>query len=263
MRETISDASGFVVAISIFVLLISIVWLIIRFIRKKSVKPGIIVVVTCIASIIIFTVIGMAAWSGTEDYQIAMAEKEQEELERKAQEESQRRSEEQIEAQTETETESANTEMEEETEETNAKQTTERSIDSEQEYKDKCAELYYDDVFFGDDDLEGKYIKMHLFFSEKYFFTNDDLMYNNAAKELYNKNNLYRDFYKCCVLREGTNSYVGQQIDVFFTQDYELNPSNYKTGQKVIMYGKVIYCATNTWKGYNQVYFIPKYIEVE
>ncbi len=135
--------------------------------------------------------------------------------------------------------------------------------ESEEEYKARCEEMYYDEVFFSNDIYVGKYVKLHLFLSEKYFFTSDDLLYNDTAKSLYNDNNLYRDFYKCCVLREGTNSYVGQQVDVFFSQDFEWNPSDYESGQKVVMYGQIIDYATDTWSGYNSVYFIPRYIEKE
>lgn len=131
---------------------------------------------------------------------------------------------------------------------------------SEAEYKERCNEMFYNDIFFSKENFEGEYVKLNLFFSEKYFFTIDD-MHTDSTQRFYKENNLYRDFYKCCVLRKDTDSYVGQQIDVFFTQDYELNPSNYKTGQEVIMYGKVVHCSTNTWSGYNQVYFIPKYID--
>lgn len=142
---------------------------------------------------------------------------------------------------------------------------TERSISdySEEEYKEMCCEIWYNEVFLGKDNLEDQYVKLHLMFSEKYFFTADDLMYSDSTRELFEEYNLYRDFYKCCVLREGTNSYVGQSINVLFSQNIQLNPSNYETGQKVVMYGKIIHYNTNTWDGYNTVYFIPKYIELE
>lgn len=133
---------------------------------------------------------------------------------------------------------------------------------SKSEYIKKCEEMFYDDVFFSDDSLDGEYLKLHLYFSESYFFTVDD-MYNESTNKFYKDNNLYRDFFKCCVLREDTDSYVGEQINVFFTKDYKLKPSKYKTGDTVVMYGEVVDFAKNYWTGYNSVSFIPKYIEKE
>lgn len=131
---------------------------------------------------------------------------------------------------------------------------------SEEEYKALCKQMYYDEVFFGDEDLEGQLVKINVFVSEEYYFTNDD-MYNESINAIYFDNNLYRDFLKCCVLREGTNSYVGEQITVFFSQDFGLNPSDYEPGDKIIIYAQVIAHSTNTWDGYNIVKVIPKYVE--
>ena len=132
---------------------------------------------------------------------------------------------------------------------------------AEEEYKENCQELFYDDVFFGDTDLTGEYLKLNLFVSEKYYFTKEDL-YKDSIYTLYTDNNLYTDFYKCCVLRKDTDSYMGEQIDVLFTQDYDLVPDDYDCGMHIIAYGKVIYYSQNSWTGYNQLLFIPRYIEV-
>jgi hypothetical protein len=48
---------------------------------------------------------------------------------------------------------------------------------------------------------------------------------------------------------------------MFFSDDISLSPSNYQTGQKVIVYAEVISWSNNTWDGYNSVIIIPKYIE--
>lgn len=133
---------------------------------------------------------------------------------------------------------------------------------SEEEYKSICIELYYDDIFFGKEDLEGEYLKLHLFLSEKYYFTKDN-MYSSTYKEYDEKYNMNKDFYKCCVLHKDTNSYVGQSINMWFSDDFELVPSDYETGQKIVVYAKVISWSNNTWDGYNSVTIIPRYIEVE
>jgi hypothetical protein len=133
---------------------------------------------------------------------------------------------------------------------------------TEDEYKALCAEIYYDEVFFGDTDLENTYVKLHLFLSEKYYFTNDNML-SDTWKNYDDKYDLNRDFYKCCVLREGTTSYVGMQINMWFSNKNELSPDDYKTGQKIIVYAKVISWSNNTMNGYNSITIIPKYVEFE
>lgn len=133
---------------------------------------------------------------------------------------------------------------------------------SEEEYKESCKHIYYDEVFFGEEDLKGELVKINLFVSEEYFFSIND-MYNDSVHEFYTEYNLHRDFLKCCVLREDANSYVGSQMNLYFTQNYDLNPSDYESGDKITIYGEVVSYSTNTWDGYNEVSVIPKYIEEE
>lgn len=133
---------------------------------------------------------------------------------------------------------------------------------SEEDYKSKCNELFYDEVFFGEENMEGEYVKIHVFFSEKMFFDSDS-NYNDTLSNMIDEYNLNRDFFNCCVLRKDTDSYVGQHIEVLFSDNYSLSPGDYEEGQKAIIYGKVIHNATNTWDGYNQMFVIPKYIDME
>lgn len=133
---------------------------------------------------------------------------------------------------------------------------------TEMEYKANCKELYYDDIFFGDDNLEGKYVKIHLLLSEKYYFTADN-MYSDTFKQYNDKYNLNRDFFKACVLRETENSYVGNSINVWFSDNYDIDVANYQTGDKIIVYAEVISWSNNTWNGFNSVTILPKYIEEE
>lgn len=132
---------------------------------------------------------------------------------------------------------------------------------SEKEYKSECKELFYDDVFFGKDDLEGELVKLNLFLSEKYYFTTND-MNKTSYKEYYEDYKMNRDFYKCSVLREGEDSYVGKgKVDMWFSDDFNLNPDNYETGQKIKAYGEIVSWRSNTFDGYNKVIFLVKYIE--
>lgn len=159
---------------------------------------------------------------------------------------------------------------EEETEEQNTETTEtnileEDNIDgmTEDDYKNNCNELFFDDIFFGDNDLEGNYVKLHLFISEKYFFTEKEIMFSDSFKQLNDNYNIYRDFFKCCVLHEGELSYFGEQINLLFSENYDLIPDDYECGDHIVIYGKIIDWSNNTWNGYNAVTVMPKYIESE
>lgn len=123
-------------------------------------------------------------------------------------------------------------------------------------------ELWYDDIFFGKDDITGSKVKLNLFLEEKYLFTIDD-MYDTKVNEFYSENNLYRDFYKCGVLRENTDNYAGQQINLFFSNDYSLNPNDYKVGDKIIVKGEIVEYYVDKWDNCNDVFIIPHSIEFQ
>lgn len=131
---------------------------------------------------------------------------------------------------------------------------------TKKEYKKSCTKLFYDDVFWGDDDLENQDIELEIMLSEKMYFTNDN-MYNNSIKTLVNDYSLNKNFFKACVKRKDVESYVGSSITVLFSDDYKVNINDYDIGNKITVYGKVIYWSNNTWDGYNSVYFVPKYID--
>lgn len=134
---------------------------------------------------------------------------------------------------------------------------------SEKEYKTQCKEMYYDDVFFGKEDLEGELIKVNLFLSEKYYFTVDDTN-KDTYKKHYENFKMTRNFYKCSVLRKDTDSYMGKgKIQMWFSNYYKLDPDDYSTGQKIVAYGEVVSWRNNTWDGYNQVIFVVKYIDTK
>lgn len=146
-------------------------------------------------------------------------------------------------------------------EETTTEKTTE-PLTEEEKYKSKCQEYFYDDIFFGDADLKGSYVKLDLMLSQKAYFT-AEAIYSDTFREFDERYNLNRNLFKCCVLHKGETSYVGQQISMWFSNDEELRPENYETGQKVIVYGRVVSWSNNTKNGYNSVTIIPKYIEVK
>lgn len=275
---------------------VSIVWLIVRLVKKKTVKIQVILIPSCIVLSLVFIVIGAELYSRTDEYKQQIAEEEnaeqktkEEELAQKEKELEKREKELELrEKEIAKKDENAATPTPELTVPPTVEPTKEPTVAvtekikdeisptiikekedtednsglTEEEYKNSCTEMWYDDVFFSESSFKGKNVKLHLFLEEAYFFTADDML-NTSNSEFYSRNNLYRDFYKCGVLRKDENSYVGGQIDVFFNQDYGIAPSDYECGDTLIMYGEVVHCATTTWSGYNQVYFIPKYVENE
>ena len=131
---------------------------------------------------------------------------------------------------------------------------------SEDEYKEQCVELFYDEVFFGED-LTGQRVKLNLFVAEAYYFTVDD-MYSVLLREYFEKYDLNRDFFKCCVLHENDNSYMGRNINMWFNNAHGLEPSDYDPGDKIVVYADVVHWSDNTMDGYNSVAIIPRYIDL-
>ena len=153
-----------------------------------------------------------------------------------------------------------NTDIQKKVEEQQEEPEEEQKELTEEEYKALCEELYYDEVFFGDENLEGKYVKLHLMLSEKFYFT-ADAMYSDTWLTYAKKYSINRDFYKCCVLRENQNSYVGKQITMWFSDKNGIDPNNYDVGNKVTVYAEVISWGKDAWDGFNNVTIIPKYME--
>lgn len=124
-----------------------------------------------------------------------------------------------------------------------------------------CAEFYYDDVFFGDNLSKGDYVKLHIMVSENGYFT-ADAIYSDSFNSLMDEWDLYRDFKRCSVLRENEDSYFGVgKVDLYFSNNFELNPSSYDLGDKIIVYGEVISFYKDEWDGYNDVVIVPVFIE--
>ena len=134
------------------------------------------------------------------------------------------------------------------------------SVLSDDEYKAQCAELWYDNIFFSEDNLEGQLVKLNLFVEESRYF-NADSMYNVTASDFIKKWDLQRDFYYCGVQREGENSYVGRQISMYFTNTCGYSAGNMAVGDHIVIYGEIIDYSTMSWDGYNSCGIIPRIIE--
>ncbi|MEZ3488333.1 MAG: zinc-ribbon domain-containing protein [Lachnospiraceae bacterium] len=130
----------------------------------------------------------------------------------------------------------------------------------ENEYKAQCEPLWHDDIFFSKDNLEGKYVQLDLFVEESYFFE-ADAIYNSFATDFIKEFDLQRDFYKCGVQRKDTDSYMGGQIELYFSNSCGHSASEMTVGDHLIVYGKIIDYSTHSADGYNACSIIPKYID--
>lgn len=130
---------------------------------------------------------------------------------------------------------------------------------TEDEYKNLCQELYYDDFFDEAPDV-GQYVKFHGFISEKGQYTSSST-FGIVIEDIDDKYNFRKDYLGCCVLHEETKdsaipSYFGESIYLMFPSESDLLIENYESGQYVVVYGEVV----QTWSG---IFIIPKYIEEE
>lgn len=135
-----------------------------------------------------------------------------------------------------------------------------KSVDEmiEEEYKEQCEELWYDDIFFSEDSLEGHHVRLEIYIEEWRYF---ETFPSQTTIDFINEYNLQRDLFACGVSRGEPNSYVGGQISVYFSDDYGYQQSDYETGQELVIYGEIVDYSTNTWDGYNVCGVIPRYIE--
>ncbi|GLC79248.1 hypothetical protein [Lacrimispora brassicae] len=276
--------SGFLIVLSILGIIFSLLWLGVAFFKGKRLKFPLLLSLGCFVSFFVFTFIGNALT--TDEDRAAMAAREfsmaierEESNKAKEQSESQKKEEESKkrkdleESIRESVVESMSTGRQEYTivqesaiTESASEELKENIVDnnslSEEDYKLACKEMWYDDIFFSKEDLEGKFVKLDIYFEEGRFFTMDSV-YDSRVQKLKDEWNTYMNFYLCGVSRGEPNSYVGGQINVFFSQDYGISPDNYDTGQQAIAYGQIIDYSSNTWSGYNECSFIPKYIELK
>ena len=131
---------------------------------------------------------------------------------------------------------------------------------TEEDYKNNCVELWYDDIFFSEENLKGQKVKLHIYTEEHKFF-NLDSIYNTQVSNFIKQYDVQRDILGVGVKREGADSYVGGQINLYFSNKYGYSATDYETGLELIIYGDIVDYSTNTWDGYNVCGIIPRYIE--
>lgn len=266
-----SDFCGFVVALLIFAIPIWFIMLIISLVKRKKVKLLLVLLLSDFVLIIMFTIIGTYSWSKTEEFQQVLLEREEQKSKESKEEivvaetiDEQASIEivESVEAKTELveedntieEVKIETTEIYSEVEVVNAE------IElTEEEYKNQCREIYYDDIF-SDELTLGEKVKIHVFIAEKYRYSFSDMM-GIIVEDIAKQYNLLKECIGACAMHEETKddtipSYFGKQFYLMFIEDSELSIDNYKTGQYFFVYGEVI-------KTDNGVFVLPKYIEEE
>lgn len=279
MNEVISKTTGYLTIVCMFAMIVFTIWVITRVIKKKNWKAPLKLMGYNFILIIIFTIVGSYAYSKTDNYKDFLIQQEDEKQkkaeQKKAEQEKEDRKEEikkEEEWKKESEEEGINTIIEIEEKETIQKLETEKTTNgseesasekgisemSEEEYKEMCKELWHDDVFFSEENLKGTHVKLEIYVEEwKYFKTYVD----QTTQDFINEHNLQRNLLACGVSRGEPNSYVGGQINVYFSNDYEYQQSDYETGKELIIYGEIVDYSRNTWRGYNVCGIMPIYIE--
>lgn len=129
---------------------------------------------------------------------------------------------------------------------------------SEEEYKEKCTEMWYEDITFSKEDLEGEYVKVDLYVEDQGIMD----PYNSL---IYDKIKEYNLSTSCCltgIYSKDTDSYgSGGDVGIMFSDDYGFKSSDYVPGTYLTIYGKIIDYGIDRWSGHNSAWFMPKYIE--
>lgn len=117
------------------------------------------------------------------------------------------------------------------------------------DFKDGCREFEYDDLFFGDYDIEGRKVKINLMVLS---LAQDNTDPYSPVKCL-----------RCGAERKtdsGISTYVGGELYLY---DNRSNPNitEFKEGDKLTVYGEIVNYNYNTWDGYNNFGIKAKIIE--
>ena len=133
------------------------------------------------------------------------------------------------------------------------------NVITEEDYKNLCEEMYYDDFFVLEPQLYD-YVKFYGFTSQKYKYTLSDIQ-GILVEDITEKYNLELNCLSCCILHEETKddlvrSYFGKSVYIMFEKDSTYNLDSFNTGEYVVVYGQVI-------QNENGIYILPEYIEYQ
>lgn len=132
---------------------------------------------------------------------------------------------------------------------------------SEQDFKARCKEMWYEDITFSEENLEGEYVKVKLYIEDSGVI-NPEKYYDARVEELIKTYHLDRTMSMVGVYSQDTNSYgSGGDIGILYSSDTGYTGTDFPAGTYITLYGKIINYAVNKWDGHNSAYFIPKYIE--
>lgn len=126
-------------------------------------------------------------------------------------------------------------------------------------YKLLCEEMDYNHVMFTSEDLTDKYAKIEIKLTDRYTLSQQD-MKNESISKVVNAYNLQAGFFTGNV-KKSNGEYGKEKIFIYFSNDFDLKSGNYKAGDKITAYGLIVNCKNNGTGKYNDVSFIPRFIE--
>lgn len=199
-----SDFCGVIVALALIGLPISVIWLLIRIIRKKKLKPAIISVTSCLCAILIFTVIGVATWTSTDEYQ-EYIEEENKEKELAKKEEELKKREEALEIKEKENAKKEKTTVEPTEEPTVAPTVKPTEIPATETPKESVLTAFYEDLILNSSDYVGKSVETTIVVSNC----------TNLKDEYYILSTLNANYDDIKIYTESENNYEsGQYVTV-------------------------------------------------
>lgn len=132
---------------------------------------------------------------------------------------------------------------------------------SEQDFKSRCKEMWYKDIVFSEDNLEGEYVKVRLYIEDSGVI-NPEKYYDARVEELIKNYHLDRTISMVGVYDDETGTYGSpNDIGILYSLNTGYTATDFPPGTYITLYGKIINYAVNKWDGHNSAYFMPKYIE--
>ena len=132
---------------------------------------------------------------------------------------------------------------------------------SEQDFKARCKEMYYKDIVFSEDNLEGEYLKVRLYIEDSGTI-NPKKYYDARVEELIKNYHLDKTMSMVGVYDDETGTYGSpSDVGILYSLNTGYTASDFPPGTYITLYGKIINYAVNKWDGHNSAYFMPKYIE--
>lgn len=129
---------------------------------------------------------------------------------------------------------------------------------SEEEYKKKCTEMWYEDITFSKKSLEGQFVKIDLYVEGTATIDPYDLMISDKTE----KYNLSSNCSLVGIYSKDTGSYgSGNDVGILYSNDYDFKNTDYVPGTYLTLYGEIIDYGIDYWNGHNSAWFMPKYIE--